>query len=94
MLMSKAIDAAASTNKIASKNVHVHHLIPLEHAHRMGKGFDPNTLSNLAAVDKKIHSQITSEWNRWSRSAKDLSPEAIMKQVAKIEEQFGKHFFR
>ena len=89
-LMSSAITAAKKT----AKNVDVHHLIPLEHAHRMGKGFDPNAIQNLAAVDRKIHTLINKEWSKFSKANPNATVKQIMEQVAKIEKEFGSHFFR
>jgi hypothetical protein len=39
-------------------NKEVHHLIPLEWAHKMGKDFDPNELSNLRSLDNATHIKI------------------------------------
>jgi len=51
----------------AAKNVEVHHIIPLEWAHKMGPAWDPNNLTNLVGVDKKIHTEINKRWAEFKK---------------------------
>lgn len=48
----------------------VHHLIPIEYAELMGKGFNPNDLSNLYGVDKETHKLINQAWNDFKNTYK------------------------
>jgi hypothetical protein len=60
----------------------------------MGKGFDPNAIENLAAVDRKIHKEINREWRKFNKQYKNPTAEQIRKQVTDIEKKFGANFFR
>lgn len=45
-----------------AKSIPVHHKIPLEWAHLMGKDFNPNAAENLVALTKGNHDKISKEW--------------------------------
>ncbi|MPN52570.1 hypothetical protein SDC9_200232 [bioreactor metagenome] len=74
----------------------VHHIIPLEWAHVMGKGFDPNMLDNLAGVDPTIHKKINQLWNEFRNDWKEISPtiDDIYKKTKEINDKFGDYFVR
>lgn len=74
----KAIDSG--------KKLEVHHVIPLEWAYVMGKGFDPNMLDNLAGVDQPTHKQINRMWDQFRKAWKDKTPTAydVMEFAKKV----------
>ena len=80
----------------AGQKLEVHHIIPLEWAHLMGEGFDPNTLANLAGVPKDIHQVISSIWTAFRKKYKDTIPQVkdIIAQVHEINELYGKYFIQ
>lgn len=74
----------------------VHHVIPLEWAQVMGKGFDPNMLDNLAGVNPTIHKNINRMWNEFRSDWKGKIPTAndVMEFVKKVNEECGEYFVR
>jgi hypothetical protein len=57
--------ASPMFSKVAAKMgkaLEVHHIIPLEWAHLMGKDFNPNVIDNLVGVKDVIHYKITKKW--------------------------------
>lgn len=72
----------------------VHHIIPLEWAHKMGEGFDPNNIKNLAGVDPKIHTEINKMWNTFRKNFPDATSEDVIKFVNQTIEKYGKYFVR
>lgn len=80
------------------QKLEVHHVIPLEWAHLMGEGFDPNSLSNLAGVSKDVHKQINNMWNefreRFKKAGYEPTVKDIMEQVAKTIKNYGENFVK
>ena len=74
----------------------VHHVIPLEWAHVMGKGFDPNMLDNLAGVDPAVHRKINSMWNEFRSDWKGKPPTAndVMEYVKIVNKKYGSDLVR
>ncbi len=74
----------------------VHHVIPLEWAHVMGKGFDPNMLDNLAGIDPKTHKKINQMWNQFRKDWKGETPTAngVMEFVKKVNKRYETGFVR
>jgi len=79
---------------VTGKTHDVHHLIPLEWAHRMGKDWNPNLRTNLAVVDRHIHHKITAEWNRFRAQHPSPTVKQIMDKVNEINRQYGAQFMR
>lgn len=59
----------------------VHHLIPLEWGHLMGKNFDPNKIFNLYGVDKETHKLLNKNWNDFKASFKELGIEPTKQDI-------------
>ena len=59
----------------------VHHLIPLEWAHLMGKNFDPNKVLNLYGVDKETHKLLNKAWNDFKETYKKLGKEPTNQNI-------------
>jgi RHS repeat-associated protein len=65
---------------IAGKEVH--HIIPLEYAHKFGPDFNPNTLENLVGLTKGNHDVISGMWEQFRRKfGNSATPEQIKKMV-------------
>ena len=86
------VDAFAN----AGKRLDVHHLIPLEWSHIMGKGFNPNKLDNLAGIDPKMHKKINSMWDGFRKRFKGNTPTAddVMNFAKKVNDAYGSHLVR
>jgi hypothetical protein len=78
----------ARTATKMGKALEVHHIIPLEWAHLMGKGFNPNVIDNLVGVKNSIHWTITREWADWKRRLDaqgiKITKDMILKQAGII----------
>ncbi|NCB53033.1 MAG: hypothetical protein EOM54_14335 [Clostridia bacterium] len=75
-------------------SIEVHHIVPLEWAHLMGTGFDPNDINNLAGVNSKVHRKINSSWAEFDKLHPNPTKEEIATQVAKVNEEFGQSFIK
>ena len=82
----------------AGKKLDVHHVIPLEWAHVMGKGFDPNMLDNLAGVDPTVHKKVNQMWNEfrndWKVRGQTPTANDVMEFVKKVNKEYGTDFVR
>jgi hypothetical protein len=74
----------------------VHHVVPLEWAHVMGKGFDPNMMGNLVGVDPKIHKEINKMWDQFRKDWKGKIPtvDDVMSFVQKVNDKYNSSFVR
>lgn len=91
----RIMDPIMTSARKAGKQVDsVHHLIPLEYAHLMGGGFNPNAMSNLAGVSGSVHGKINSMWNAFRASTPKPTQKQVMDMVNKINKQFGSQFIR
>jgi len=80
---------AEAISKNGSK-MEVHHLVPLEWAHKMGKDFDPNAPENLVGMMKGDHTEVTKAWGEFKKQFGDgAKPEQIQKFTQSIEKSFG-----
>lgn len=71
----------------------VHHNIPLEWAHKMGKNFDPNALGNLKALDPATHAKINQEWSRFKNTFKRQNIEPSAKQIQNFTNYISQTYF-
>ena len=78
------------------RKLDVHHVIPLEWAHVMGKGFDPNMLVNLSGVDPAIHRKTNQMWNQFRKDWKGKTPTAndVMEYVKRVNQRYGSNLVR
>lgn len=85
--------AEANGYPVSEIGMDVHHLIPLEWAH-IFPNMDPNELKNLVALDRRIHTQVTTEWNAWRESLNGATPTAqqVLDQAEEIFRRFGQQF--
>lgn len=65
----------ATGEELANKEVH--HILPLEWAHLLGKNFNPNELNNLVALGEKEHDIIDNMWRAFRSEHKNKMPTAI-----------------
>lgn len=87
----RAVYAVANPGRL-TPGLEVHHRIPLEWAHLFPDA-DPNRLSNLAAVPKAVHTEITSRWNSWNASLGHPPTAAdVMAFAAQIDQTFPAYF--
>ena len=88
-------------NPIIYKEANGHwidHVIPLEWAHVMGKGFDPNMLDNLAGIDPTVHKSVNRMWNEfrndWKVRGQTPTANDVMEFVKKVNKEYEKDFIR
>lgn len=67
----------------------VHHIIPLEWAHRMGKDFNPNELGNIKALDPATHTKVNNEWIRFKKLHPNPTAQQIQAEANRITKKFG-----
>jgi hypothetical protein len=83
----------------AGKKLDVHHIIPLEYVHLMGKNFDPNKFDNLAGVDHTLHKKLNARWkdfrDYYTNKIKRLPTEVEIRNFAELlTREFGENFVR
>jgi hypothetical protein len=71
-----------------AKDVQIHHVIPLEWAHKMGNNFNPNSLGNLAGFESTVHTKITSEWADFKRLYSDPTAKQIQDYATYIMDKY------
>jgi hypothetical protein len=83
-------------SKVAAKMgkaLEVHHIIPLEWVHLMGKDFNPNMIDNLVGVKNTVHYKISEEWlyfkQRWGNK---VTREKVLDFAAYISEKYRTYF--
>lgn len=70
----------------------IHHRIPLQFAH-LFPAADPNRLANLIGIRSEVHTQITTEWERWKREFDGtICASDVVRKAIQIDGQFGSHF--
>ena len=70
----------------AKKGLELHHRWPLEYANLMPKS-DPNRMSNIIGLEKKIHDQVSDAWTAFRKGLNGREPTAaeVYKQVTEID---------
>jgi RHS repeat-associated protein len=70
----------------ASRNLQVHHRIPLEWANLFPRS-DPNRISNLVGIPRSIHTRINNEWTAFRAAWRGRTPSQvdIMKKAIEID---------
>ena len=81
--------AVAEAVKSGAK-IEIHHIVPLEWAHIMGEGFDPNSIDNLAGLSQDIHHQISGYWTKFRNKYKNSVPS--MKDIQDYADYLGEIF--
>ena len=78
------------------EKLQVHHLIPLEYAHLMGKGFDPNNLYNLFGVDSQTHIELNRFWSELRGRYKDseITKDVVLEYAEISIKLFGENFVK
>ncbi len=83
--------AISDAIKKYGKKIEIHHRVPLEWAHKMGKNWNPNDVSNLRGVPKEHHKKISNAWKQFAKQFEGKKP-PTKKQIQDFAEKLDKKF--
>mgnify|MGYP001791919104 CR=1 FL=1 len=86
----RTIWAKQTGSRASSAGLDVHHRIPLEWSHMFPDSY-PNRLSNLRGVPRRVHEDITTDWAKFKRTTRNVTPEKIAKFAESIDQKYGNH---